>query len=34
MNTAKKYNLTFHISEMQGFTKRPSIGVSNVNGNA
>ncbi len=34
MYTAKKYNLTFYISEMPGFTKRPGIGVSNVNGNA
>lgn len=34
MYTAKKYNLTFYISEMPGFTRRPGIGVSNVNGNA
>lgn len=34
MNTSKKYNLTFCISEMPGFTRRPCIGVSNINGNA
>lgn len=34
MNTAKKYNLTFYISEIDGFTRKPSIGVSNINGNA
>lgn len=34
MNTAKKYNLTFYISGMPGFTRRPCIGVSNINGNA
>ena len=31
MNIAKKYNLTFSVSEMQGFTRRPSIGVTNIN---
>ncbi|GAA4161760.1 hypothetical protein GCM10022217_28000 [Chryseobacterium ginsenosidimutans] len=34
METAKKYNLIFHVSEIDGLTRRPSIGVSNINGSS
>ncbi|MCA6065831.1 hypothetical protein JI747_001490 [Chryseobacterium sp. RG1] len=35
METAKKYNLTFYVSELPSFTRRPGISVSrNIDGNS
>lgn len=35
METAKKYNLTFYVSELPSFTRRPDISVSrNIDGNS
>lgn len=34
MSKANQYSLDFYVSNMPGFTPKPSIGISNVNGNS